>query len=88
MESRAVRERQVHQSSWSRGTPDAPAINGFLAAEVSWVGYANDHTRARVEPLLQEALRRRRLYSLPLITSGHVRRCPGLRPSSLRRRRR
>jgi hypothetical protein len=32
-----------------------------LEAEVSWVGYANDHIRACVEPLLQNALRRRGL---------------------------
>ncbi len=30
-----------------------------IEADVSWVGYANDHIRASVEPLLQNALRRR-----------------------------
>ena len=38
-----------------------------LAADVSWAGYANTQLRARVEPALQNALRRRGLLSaLPL----------------------
>ena len=32
-----------------------------LDADVSWVGYANDRLRARVEPALLEALARRGL---------------------------
>jgi len=37
---------------------DAPMT---LDAEVAWVGYANDWLRAAIEPVLQEALRRRGL---------------------------
>jgi hypothetical protein len=32
-----------------------------LEADVAWVGYANPEVRAQVEPLLQEALRKRGL---------------------------
>ena len=32
-----------------------------LTAEVSWVGYANDHIRSRIEPLLQKAIKDRGL---------------------------
>jgi len=32
-----------------------------LQTDVSWIGYANDRLRARLEPLLQQALRRRGL---------------------------
>jgi hypothetical protein len=35
-----------------------------LDAEVCWVGYANDHIRSCVEPLLQKALKRRGLLCL------------------------
>jgi hypothetical protein len=34
-----------------------------LDAEVCWVGYANDHIRSCVEPLLQKALRHRGLLA-------------------------
>jgi hypothetical protein len=41
----------------SEGRPlDAPLD---VEAEVAWAGYANGHIRARIEPLLQEALRTR-----------------------------
>ena len=30
-------------------------------ADVSWVGYANQHIQAQIEPLLQQALRKRGL---------------------------
>jgi hypothetical protein len=30
-------------------------------ADVAWAGYANEHIRAQIEPLLQTALERRRL---------------------------
>jgi len=32
-----------------------------LETDVAWVGYANEHIRSQIEPLLQEALRRRGL---------------------------
>jgi hypothetical protein len=32
-----------------------------VEADVAWVGYANSHIRAQIEPLLQQALRRRGL---------------------------
>jgi hypothetical protein len=45
-------------------TLDAPFD---LEADVSWVGYANAQLRARAEPALQNALRRRGLLpSAPL----------------------
>ena len=37
-----------------------------LDAEVSWVGYANEHIRACMEPLLQKALRHRGLLARSL----------------------
>jgi hypothetical protein len=30
-----------------------------VSADVAWVGYANEHIRAQIEPLLQSALQRR-----------------------------
>jgi fructose-1,6-bisphosphatase/inositol monophosphatase family enzyme len=43
------------------GIPLRAPLN--LAAEVSWVGYANDHIRSCVEPLLQKALKHRGLLA-------------------------
>jgi hypothetical protein len=53
-----AREAGVRTSN-ETGLPLRAPLN--LEAEVSWVGYANDHIRACVEPLLQNALRRRGL---------------------------
>ena len=36
-----------------------------VTADVAWVGYANERLRARVEPVLQDALRRRGLLPSP-----------------------
>jgi len=36
-----------------------------VTADVAWVGYANERLRARVEPALQDALRRRGLLPSP-----------------------
>jgi fructose-1,6-bisphosphatase/inositol monophosphatase family enzyme len=41
------------------GLPLRSELN--LSAEVSWVGYANDHIRSRIEPLLQKAIKDRGL---------------------------
>jgi hypothetical protein len=52
------------------GSPfDAPIA---LDADVAWVGYANAQLRARLEPILQGALRRHGL--LPSTTSDSIRR--------------
>jgi hypothetical protein len=53
-----AREAGVRTSDES-GLPLRAPLN--LEAEVSWAGYANDHIRACVEPLLQNSLRRRGL---------------------------
>jgi hypothetical protein len=50
-----AREAGVRTSDES-GLPLRAPLN--LEAEVSWAGYANDHIRECVEPLLQKALRR------------------------------
>jgi hypothetical protein len=50
-----AREAGVRTSN-EIGLPLRAPLN--LEAEVSWVGYANDHIRECVEPLLQKALRR------------------------------
>jgi len=51
----------------SIAAPNGDALDApfDLEADVSWVGYANSQLRARVEPVLQNALRRRGL--MPLI---------------------
>jgi hypothetical protein len=43
------------------GLPLRAPLN--LEAEVSWIGYANDHIRRCVQPFLQKALRRRGLLT-------------------------
>jgi hypothetical protein len=53
-----AREAGVLTSN-ENGLPLRAPLN--LEAEVSWVGYANDHIRRCVEPLLQNALRHRGL---------------------------
>jgi hypothetical protein len=55
-----AREAGVHVTG-----PFGEALNAPLSleAEVAWVGYANTMIRAQIEPLLQEALRRRGIGS-------------------------
>jgi len=53
----------------SIAAPNGDALDApfDLEADVSWVGYANSQLRARTEPVLQHALRRRGLMpSIPL----------------------